>query len=85
MKEYENIVTNFLRVDGVVKSLRGLGEKLEDHIAIKKVFRSLPDRYDPKVSSLEESRDLKILKMDELQGVLTAYDMRKEQDKPSTY
>lgn len=41
--------------------------------------------YDPKVSSLEESRELKTLKMDELQGVLVAYQMRKEQDKPSRY
>jgi hypothetical protein len=85
MKEDENIATYFLRVDGVVKSIRGLGEKLEDHIVFKNVLRSLFDRYNPKVSSPEESRELKTLKMDELQGVLTAYEMRKEQDKSSRY
>lgn len=31
MKEDENIETYFLRVDGVVQSIRGLVEKLEDH------------------------------------------------------
>lgn len=85
MKEDENIVTFFLRVDGVVKSIRGLGEKLEESIVVKKVLRSLPDRHDPKVSALEEYRELKTLKMDELQGVLIDYEMRKERYKPSRY
>lgn len=71
MKDDENVATYFLIVDEVVKSIRGIGEKLENSIVVKKVLRSLPDRYDPMVSTLEESIEMKTLKMDELQGILT--------------
>ena len=77
MKEYENIVAYFLREDEVVISIRGLGEKLEESIVVKKVLRSLLEKYDPKVSTLDQSRELKTLKIDELQGILTTYEMRK--------
>ena len=33
-------------------------------------------RYDPKVSTLEEWDDLKIVTVDELHGILTTYEMR---------
>ena len=37
-------------------------------------------RYDPKVSTLEERDDLKKVTMDELHGILTAYEMRTGQN-----
>ena len=40
-------------------------------------------RFDSKVSALEERKDLDKLSMDELHGILTAYEMRTEQEKPS--
>jgi hypothetical protein len=40
------------------------------------VLRSLPLRYDAKVSAIEETRDLTKLGMDELHGTLTSYEMR---------
>lgn len=40
------------------------------------MLRSLAPKYDTKVFSLEESKDLKIFSMDELLGSLTAYEMR---------
>ena len=43
---------------------------------IEKVLRSLPLRYDAKVSAIEESRDMTKLTMSELHGILTAYEMR---------
>jgi hypothetical protein len=39
-------------------------------------------RFDPKISSLEEREDLATLSMDELHGILIAYEMRTEQDNP---
>ena len=85
MEEDENVATYFLRVNEVVMFSRGLGETLEYSIVVKKVLRSIPDRYDPKVLAIEELRELKTMKMDELQGILTTYEMRKEQDKTSKY
>lgn len=77
MKEYENVATYFLIVVEVVKSIKGLGEDLEDSIVVKKVVRSPLERYNPKALALEESRVLKTLKIDELQEILIAYEMRK--------
>jgi hypothetical protein len=45
------------------------------------MLRSLPSRFNPKISSIEEMKDLDNLTMDELHGILTAYEMRIEKDK----
>ena len=85
MKEDENIETYYLRVDEVVKYKKGVGEAIKDSIVIKKVLRTFSDRYDPKMSALEKSREMKTLKMDELQRILMSYEMRKEQDNASKH
>jgi hypothetical protein len=82
MKEDENIASYFLRVDETVNAIKGLGEEMKETIIVQKVLRSLPMRYDPKISSLEERTDLDTLSMDELHGILTTYEMRTEQDNP---
>jgi hypothetical protein len=53
---------------------------MKEPIIVQKVLRSLPMRYDPKISSLEERVDLATLSMDELHGILTTYEMRIDQD-----
>ena len=54
MKEEENIGEYLLRVDEVVNSIRGLGGKLKEREVVDKVLRTLPMKYDSKVSTLEE-------------------------------
>ena len=53
---------------------------------VQKVLRSLPLKYNAKVSSIEESRDLIKLIMDELHGILTTYEMRADtkNEQPTT-
>jgi hypothetical protein len=53
-------------------------------MVLKKVLRSLPIRFDPKISAIEERVDLGTLSMDELHGIFTTYEMRIEQAKPVT-
>eukprot|EP00253_Pinus_taeda_P008146 PITA_08146 len=77
MEDEEDISSYFLRVAKVVNSLKGLDEKIEESTIVQKVLRSLPDRFDSKISTIEEEKDLDTLKMDELHGILTAYEMRK--------
>ena len=77
MKESENIVAQLLRVDEVVNSITGLGEQVKESMIVQKVRRSLPLRYDAKISAIEESQDLTKMTMDELYGILTTYKMRK--------
>ena len=76
MKEEENIGEYLLRVYEVVNAIRGLGGKLKEREVVSKVLRSLPMKYDWNVSTLEERDDLDLVTVDELHGILTAYEMR---------
>jgi hypothetical protein len=59
-----------------VNTIRGLGEKIENLVIVQNIPRSLPMRFDPKISALEETQDLATLSMDELHGILTTCEMR---------
>jgi hypothetical protein len=78
MKEDEDIVAYFLRVDETVNAIIGLGEENKKYVIVQKVLRSLPMRFNPKMSALEERSDLNSISMDELHGIFTAYEMRTE-------
>ena len=78
MEESEDIATYFLRIDEVVNTMRGLGEIVENDIIVQKVLRSLPSRFNPKISIIKEIKDLDNLTVDDLHGILTAYEMRIE-------
>jgi hypothetical protein len=75
MDEEENIATYILRVDGIVNIIRGLGETVDENFIVQKVLKSLPMRFNPKISALEVRKDLDELTMDELHGILTSYEM----------
>lgn len=48
---------------------------------VQKVLRSLPRRFNAKVSAIDEMANLKDLKMDQLLGTLTTYEMRVGREK----
>jgi hypothetical protein len=52
MKEEENIVEYFHRVDEVVNSIREEREEVTDKPIVQKVIRSLPMRYYENISSI---------------------------------
>jgi hypothetical protein len=62
----------------------GLGEKIEDVSLVQKILRSLLDRFNPKVSAIEELNDLKSLPIDQILGTLSFYEMRIGTDKPTS-
>ena len=76
MEENEYVASYFLHIDEVVNTMRGLGEKIKDINIVQKVLRSLPIRFNSKISALEERTDISTLEIDELHGILTAYEMR---------
>jgi hypothetical protein len=84
MNEDETISKYFLRVEELVNSMKGLGETFDDSLLVQKILRSLPDKFNPKVSAIEELNDLKTLSIDQLLRTLTAYEMRINKDKSST-
>jgi hypothetical protein len=82
MKEDENIAAYFLQVEETINAIFGLGEEIKESVIVHKVLRYLPMRFDPKISALEERADLNSIRMDELHGIFTAYEMRTEQENP---
>jgi len=76
MNEEEDIAKFFLGVDEVVNTIKGLGKNIEESTIVQKVLRSILLRFNPKVSTIEEMKDIEILKMDELHGILTTYEMK---------
>jgi hypothetical protein len=78
MKEDEDIAAYFLRVDEIVNAIIGLGEEIEESVIVQNILRSLPMRFNPKISALEERSDLDSISMDELHGIFIAYEMRTE-------
>jgi hypothetical protein len=76
MNEKEDIATYLLRVDEVFNAIIGLGEELNESLVVQKLLRSLLLKYDAKVFTIEETRDLTKMTMDELHGNLMAYEMR---------
>jgi hypothetical protein len=82
--EDETIRKYFLRVEELVNAMKGLGQNIEESFLVQKTLRSLFDKFNPKVSAIEELNDLKTLSIDDLQGTLTAYEMRISKDKSIT-
>jgi len=76
MKDEENIYQYFERIDTIVNVVRGLGQNVLDDEIVDKVLRTLPMVYNPKASTLEEQEDIDKLTLDELYGILIAYELR---------
>ena len=85
MKEEENIVEYLHRVDEVVNSIIAVGEEFSDKPIVQIILRSLPMRYDAKISTIEDRPELDKLIVDKLHGIFIAYEMRTRNVKPSKY
>jgi hypothetical protein len=84
MNEDETISNYFLRVEEIVNAMNCLGEKIEYAFLVQKILRYLLDRFNPKVSAIEELNDLKTMSIDQILGTLTTYEMRISKDKSTT-
>ncbi|KAK8267774.1 hypothetical protein V6Z12_D11G021600 [Gossypium hirsutum] len=77
MKEEETIKQYSDRIMAVVNSIRLLGEQLKEARIVEKVIATLPERYEVKISSLEDSRDLYTISLTELINALYAQEQRR--------
>ena len=64
MREDEDIATYFQLVDDTKNTLEGLGEPIETKIVVQKILKTLPTRFNPKVSVLEDRLNLTNLNID---------------------
>jgi hypothetical protein len=53
VKDKENVLSYFLRVDEIIKTIRGLGENVEEQMNVKTVLRYLFLIFDAKVFSIK--------------------------------
>lgn len=77
MKEKETIQGYADRLMAVVNKIRLLGEELSDSRIVEKMFISLPERFEAKLSSLEDSKDINEISLSELINALQAQEKRR--------
>ena len=70
MMEDENIQDYHLNILDIANFFDSLGEKISDEKLVRKILRSLPKRFDMKVTTIEEALDICSMKVDELIGSL---------------
>jgi hypothetical protein len=75
MKEDESIHDFYMTVLDIANSFDSLGEKVADEKLVRKILRSLPKRFDMKVTAIEEAQNISTMKVEELIGSLQTFEM----------
>ncbi|KAJ0847396.1 putative RNA-directed DNA polymerase [Helianthus annuus] len=76
MKEGENVSDYFNRVMVVANDMRNYGEDMTDVKIVEKILRSLTESYNFVVCTIEESKDIDTLSLDELQSSLLVHEQK---------
>jgi len=74
MQEDETFNEFYTKIRDLRNSIVSLGKKISDAKLIKKILRSLSERFRIKVTTIEESNDLDAMKIKELIGSLQTYE-----------
>jgi len=74
MKEGEDIKSFNARLSSIVNPLKNLGKSFSDEKLVKKVLRSLSRRWEQKITSLSDCKDLSNFKFDDLIGNLLTHE-----------
>ena len=75
MEEDESFIEFYAKLKDIVNSTLDLGETIPDPKIIRKVLRSLPERFDAKITVIEESKDIDKIPLTELVGNLQTYEL----------
>ncbi|GJU80970.1 hypothetical protein Tco_1283335 [Tanacetum coccineum] len=76
----ETIDYAFARFNTIITSLKALDESFSSRNHVRKFLRALLTKWRPKVTAIEESKDLSTLTLDELIGNLKLYEVLLEKD-----
>ncbi|GKV42140.1 hypothetical protein SLEP1_g49577 [Rubroshorea leprosula] len=80
MKSEESIQDMYTRLNDIVTNLKALGKVYPPQEVVRKVLRSLPKSWEAKKMAIEESKDLNILKLEDLIGKLMTYEIEVQGD-----
>jgi hypothetical protein len=75
MKDDESIQDFHMTLLDIANSFEALGEKVSNEKLSRKLLRSLPKRFDMKVTTIEEAHDISTMKVDELVGSLQTFEI----------
>jgi len=73
--EEETFGEFYSKMSDLRNSMVSLGKPVSDVKLIQKILRSLPERFRIKVTTIEESKDLEDMKIEELVGSLQTYEL----------
>lgn len=76
MKDEETVGDFYAQLCDIVKLSYGLGENISETKVVEKILRSLSQRFDSKVTAIEESQNGDSIRVDDLVASLQTYESR---------
>ena len=76
MKDSESTEEYFKRVLGITNQMRSNGEVMTDSKVVEKILRTLSEKFMYVVVSIEESKDIETVTLDELQSSLVVHEQK---------
>ena len=73
MEEDESFDEFYVKLKDIVNSTFNLGETIPEPKIVRKVLRSLPERFYAKITAIEKSKDIEKIPLTELVGNLQTY------------
>ncbi|GAV60008.1 UBN2 domain-containing protein, partial [Cephalotus follicularis] len=74
MHDNESISDMFTRFTTIINSLKNLGKSYHNQKLVRKILRCLPKIWTPKVTAIEEAKDLSTLPLEQLLGSLMTHE-----------
>ncbi|GAV76387.1 UBN2 domain-containing protein [Cephalotus follicularis] len=74
MHDNESISDMFTRFTTIINSLKNLGKSYSNQELVRKILRCLPKSWIPKVTAIEEAKDLSTLPLEQLLGSLMTHE-----------
>jgi hypothetical protein len=75
MKQGETIIQMFTRLTDIINALSSLGRETPTVEIVRKVLQGLPKEWRPKVTAIEEAKDLRKMTIDTLIGSLVTHEI----------
>ncbi|GAV74114.1 UBN2 domain-containing protein [Cephalotus follicularis] len=75
MNENEDIKSTFSRFTNIINALQALDKTYSNSEMVRKILRYLPKSWMPKVTAIEEAKNLNILPLEDLLGSLMTHEL----------
>ncbi|GAV89601.1 UBN2 domain-containing protein [Cephalotus follicularis] len=74
MHDNDSVSDMFTRFTTIINSLKNLGKSYSNQELLRKILRCLPKSWTPKVTTIEEAKDLSTLPLEQLLGSLMTHE-----------